>query len=170
MAGWMKSSGGSCWPGVMRISGSAGWFFRRRDSTWPGFSDDVAAQWQPAGEDNTRRFGGLLAPGGWPGRTLAGEEGAQAAWLLAQHADRDPVLHRAFLEALRGALAHRGGLPRTPGLPAGQGAGPCRAASALWNPVHRQRRRIRPYLIENPQRLDEPSAAAGLEPFAIYQA
>jgi hypothetical protein len=28
------------------------------------------------------------------------------AWLLAQHADRDPVLDRAFLEALRGALAH----------------------------------------------------------------
>ncbi len=26
---------------------------------------------------------------GWPGRSLVGDEGAHAAWLLAQHADRD---------------------------------------------------------------------------------
>jgi hypothetical protein len=25
---------------------------------------------------------------GWPGKSLVGEDGAQAAWLLAQHADR----------------------------------------------------------------------------------
>src|SRR6266545_453181 len=42
---------------------------------------------------------------GWPARTLVGEDGAQAAWLLAQHADQDPALQRAFLDALRSAVA-----------------------------------------------------------------
>jgi hypothetical protein len=40
----------------------------------------------------------------WPGRTLAGENDAAAAWLLALHADRDPVRRRAFLDALRGSV------------------------------------------------------------------
>ena len=46
----------------------------------------------------------LLSARGWPGRTLVGEDGAAAAWLLAQHADGDPVRQRAFRDALRGAV------------------------------------------------------------------
>jgi hypothetical protein len=38
-----------------------------------------------------------------PGRTLTGEDGAAAAWLLAQHADRD-LVRRVFLDALRGGV------------------------------------------------------------------
>jgi hypothetical protein len=43
--------------------------------------DEVAAQWQRVDEDSTRWLGELVATRGWPGATLAGEEGAQAAWL-----------------------------------------------------------------------------------------
>jgi hypothetical protein len=46
----------------------------------------------------------LLATQGWPGQALVGEEGAQAAWLLAQHADHHPDLQQAFLDALRSAV------------------------------------------------------------------
>jgi Family of unknown function (DUF6624) len=67
--------------------------------------DEVAEEWQRVDEDNTRWLGDLLIARGWPGRTQAGEDGAQAAWLLAQHADRAPVLQQAFLDALRGAVA-----------------------------------------------------------------
>jgi hypothetical protein len=52
---------------------------------------EVAAEWQRIDEDNTRWLGELLSAWGWPGRTLAGEDGAAAAWLLAQHAEGDPV-------------------------------------------------------------------------------
>jgi hypothetical protein len=51
----------------------------------------------------------VLSAQGWPGWTLAGANDAAAAWLLAQHADRDPVRRRAFLDALRGAVGQ--GLP-----------------------------------------------------------
>lgn len=67
--------------------------------------DEVAAEWQRVDAENTRWLCELLTMRGWPGRTLVGEEGAQAAWLLAQHADQDPTLQRAFLDALRGAVA-----------------------------------------------------------------
>ena len=70
---------------------------------------------------------GLLCSSGnrfdvWPGRTLAGENDAAAAWLLARHADRDPVRRRAFLDALRGAVG-QGGLSGASGLSGGRVAG-----------------------------------------------
>jgi hypothetical protein len=46
-------------------------------------SDEVAAEWQRIDEENTRWLGELLSARGWPARTLAGEEGTGAAWLLA---------------------------------------------------------------------------------------
>ena len=44
---------------------------------------------------------------GWPGKSLVGEDGAQAAWLLAQHADSDPAFQRRCLDLLTTA-AERG--------------------------------------------------------------
>jgi hypothetical protein len=62
--------------------------------------DEAAARWQGIDEDNTRWLGEVLHGQGWPGRALVGEYGAAAAWLLAQHADRDPVRQQTFLQAL----------------------------------------------------------------------
>ena len=56
---------------------------------------DEVAEWQRIDEDNTRWLGQVLSARGWPGRTLAGEDGAAAAWLLAQYADSDPARQRA---------------------------------------------------------------------------
>ena len=41
---------------------------------------------------------------GWPGKSLVGEDGAHAAWLLAQHADSDPAFQRRCLDLLTGAV------------------------------------------------------------------
>ena len=67
-------------------------------------SDELAAQWQRVDQDNTRWLADVVRGRGWPGRKLAGEDGAAAAWLLAQHADRDPARQQTLLAALRGAV------------------------------------------------------------------
>jgi hypothetical protein len=53
-------------------------------------------------EANTARLTELTAHHGWPGRTLVGDDGAHAAWLLAQHTD--PKSQLAFLDLLRAAV------------------------------------------------------------------
>jgi hypothetical protein len=132
--------------------------------------DDVAEEWQRVDHDNTRWLADLVATRGWPGRTLAGPDGAKAAWLLAQHADRDPELQRTFPGALRGAVAD----------------GEASAANLAYLEdrvrVHDGRPQLygtqfdvidgelQPSPIEDPERLDERRAEAGLDPFAAYEA
>jgi hypothetical protein len=53
---------------------------------------------------NTARMKRIVAERGWPGRSLVGDDGAQAAWLLVQHADHDPAFQRACLELLGQAV------------------------------------------------------------------
>jgi hypothetical protein len=55
-------------------------------------------------EDNSARLKEILATYGWPGRSCVGDEGAAAAWLLAQHADHDRALQRLALTVLRQAV------------------------------------------------------------------
>src|SRR5437868_14544604 len=38
---------------------------------------------------NTARLKEIVDRHGWPGKTLVGDDGARAAWLLVQHADKD---------------------------------------------------------------------------------
>ena len=133
--------------------------------------DELSTEWQVIDSGNTRWLGDLLVSRGWPGRTLVGEEAARAAFLLAQHADRDPVQQRAFLDALRGAVeqgeasrAHLAFLEDRVRVNAGQpqiyGTQFEGVAGAT----------LRPHPIQDPQGLDARRAQAGLEPFADYQA
>ncbi len=64
--------------------------------------------------DNTAWLETVITENGWPGIRLAGQAGARAAWLLAQHADAKPELQRQWLALLRAAVeagdAERGNL------------------------------------------------------------
>lgn len=118
--------------------------------------------------DNLPWLKELIAGTGWPGRSLVGEDGAHAAWLLAQHADRDPAFQRACLtlmteaagrgEASRAELAYltdrvllAEGQPQEYGT---QMAG----RDGRWQP-----RKLR-----NPGTVDQRRAAVGLGPIAGY--
>jgi hypothetical protein len=104
---------------------------------------------------------------GWPGRTLAGEDGAHAAWLLAQHAD--PKSQPAFLDLLRAAVAAGEAsvtdlayLEDRVRMHAGQ--------PQLYGTqfIHDQQG-LRPWTIEDPENLDQRRASVGLGPFADYK-
>lgn len=69
----------------------------------------------PAGADaalltdqaNTQVLGRIVAAHGWPGRSLVGEEAAQAALTLALHTDHDPRAQNGFLHAVHEAAQQR---------------------------------------------------------------
>ncbi|MFF3326937.1 DUF6624 domain-containing protein [Streptomyces sp. NPDC002889] len=54
--------------------------------------------------DNTAWLKSVVAEHGWPGNTLVGDQGTDDAWLLVQHADRDPEFQRQALELLKAAV------------------------------------------------------------------
>ena len=55
---------------------------------------------------NGKRLGEIVDQIGWPGKTLVGEEGAEAAWLILQHDIANPKLQRHCLPLLREAAAN----------------------------------------------------------------
>jgi len=56
---------------------------------------------QAADLKNTQRLKEIVAKYGWPGTTLVGPDGAKAAWLLLQHADRDLAFQKECLALMR---------------------------------------------------------------------
>src|SRR3954454_5674174 len=48
-----------------------------------------------------RRLNEIIDQHGWPGKTLVGAEGANAAWLIAQHADIDRAFQQKCLEKIK---------------------------------------------------------------------
>ena len=55
--------------------------------------------------DNVAWLREVVASVGWPGPSMVGEDGAHAAWLLAQHADQDRAFQRRCLELMTQAVA-----------------------------------------------------------------
>lgn len=51
-------------------------------------------------EENAARLQAILAQLGWPTEVVVGERGAQAAWLIAQHAISRPEFQRSCLKLL----------------------------------------------------------------------
>lgn len=104
---------------------------------------------------------------GWPGSSLVGGDGAEAAWLIAQHAIGDPPLQRRCL-ALLEAAAEAGEAPRWQAAYLDdrirvfegrtQRFGTQLDAGGDGEPV--------PFPIEDPEGVDQRRAAIGLEPLA----
>ena len=61
-------------------------------------SPDAAALRRLADIDrkNTARMKEIIENKGWPGKSLVGGDGAHAAWLLVQHADREPRVSKTM--------------------------------------------------------------------------
>jgi hypothetical protein len=51
-------------------------------------------------KENTERLAAIVEQYGWPTVTLVGKDGANAAWLLVQHADENPKFQRKCLDLM----------------------------------------------------------------------
>jgi hypothetical protein len=70
------------------------------------------AEAEAVDRDNTARMQEVVATFGWPTRAMVGEAGADAAFLLVQHADAAPDFQAACLPLLRAAAARGEASPR----------------------------------------------------------
>ncbi|QEH31999.1 hypothetical protein OJF2_04680 [Aquisphaera giovannonii] len=61
-------------------------------------------------DGNAARLAEIIASRGWPGRSVAGEDGSRAAWMILQHAIAQPDFQRRCLVLLQDA-ASRGEVP-----------------------------------------------------------
>ena len=62
---------------------------------------------QAVHEHNAHRLEEIVSQQGWPGRALVGDDGAEAAWLIVQHAIGLPSFQRRCLELLQSAAIHK---------------------------------------------------------------
>lgn len=66
--------------------------------------DGYAEQMERVHLENAAKLQRIIDEHGWPGLSLVGEEGAQAAWLIAQHAISNPVLQRTCMAHIARAV------------------------------------------------------------------
>ena len=129
-----------------------------------------ALEWVAAvDEANTSWLRTLVHDRGWPRRSRVGEEAATAAWLLVQHADRDPVFQRTCLDLMEEAVR--------------SGEASASNCAYLTDRVLRAEGRPQrfgtqfqvgprgygPQALEDPERVDERRASVGLEPLEAYR-
>jgi hypothetical protein len=66
--------------------------------------EPLMKQGQEVDRKNTAWLKEVVDKHGWPGKTLVGKDGANAAWLLVQHADLDPDFQKKCLPLLAEAV------------------------------------------------------------------
>lgn len=120
---------------------------------------------------NAARLAEILAESGWPGSSRVGDDGAEAAWLIVQHAIGEPALQRSCLVLLQAAVK------------AGEALGYQPAYLEDRIRVFEGRKQIYgtqidngrdgqpvPFAIEDPDNVDERRHAVGLKPIAVQMA
>lgn len=71
----------------------------------PQGSPEASARLKAVDAKNTAWMKSVVKKKGWPGASTVGVDGADAAFLLVQHADQDPAFQAEVLKALEKALA-----------------------------------------------------------------
>jgi hypothetical protein len=116
---------------------------------------------------NAVRLAAVIDEVGWPGRSLVGTDGAQAAWLIVQHAIGEPALLRRALPLLRtAAAAGEATLLQVAMLEdrirVSEGRPQRYGTQFDWDSTGE----MSPHPIENPECVDERRRAIGLGPLA----
>lgn len=110
------------------------------------------------------RLAEIIDEYGWPGSTLVGHDGANAAWLIAQHADADVAFQKRCLQLMEAAPKSEVELSNVAYL----------TDRVLVNEQQPQRygtqmgENFKPQPIEDSENVDQRRAQVGLPPLAQY--
>ncbi len=135
----------------------------RDGSLFDGYNERMAA----LHHRHSARLALILAEQGWPGRALVNEDGAEAAWLLLQHAIGDPPVMRQAVPLLERAVQLGEANPRHLALLVDrirtmEGKPQLYGTSHDWDTAGE----LSPLPIEDPATVDERRRQVGLEPLA----
>lgn len=127
-------------------------------------------RWKAVDEENTKWLKEMIASHGWPGEALAGRDGASAAWLLAQHADRDGEFQQNCLRYLAASVTSGDADPRHGALLedrvlVGQGMPQVFGTQLTQGPNGQE---LVPFPLRDPQMVDELREAWGFDPLSVY--
>jgi hypothetical protein len=117
---------------------------------------------------NAARLRELIAAYGWPDEEIAGKDGAEAAWLVAQHAVGEPAFQREALRLLRAREPEKR-VPRWHGaylddrISLHEGRPQRYGTQWVDDPVDG---RTRPWTLAEPDRVNQFRAEVGLGPLA----
>lgn len=119
---------------------------------------------------NSSRVKKIIDKHGWPGISLVGKRGAQAAWLLVQHATHDVKFQKKCLNLLRNAV-RRGDAEKKHEALLTDRILILENKKQIYGTQFRSRKDgiMEPFPIKNRRRLSTLRKAMGLEPFSIYE-
>jgi tRNA A37 N6-isopentenylltransferase MiaA len=73
----------------------------RNRINWTDPDPTLVEEMQRLDRQNAKRLSEIVDTHGWPGKSLVGEDGAHAAWLIVQHAVHDRALMKRCLAKMR---------------------------------------------------------------------
>ena len=129
--------------------------------------DGYAPRMEEVHMRNAGRLESVIEEYGWPGKSLVGEDGARAAWLILQHAIGNPNLLRKCLPILQEAVRQGEIEPVDAAYLEDRicffERRPQRYGTQLdWNETGE----LIPWLLEDPEKVDEYRGSVGLGPLA----
>lgn len=138
----------------------------------PGSSLDPSAlkALLAANREHTARIKKIVRDYGWPGVSLVGADGAQAAWLLVEHADADVESQQQCLALMEAAVAAGEARPQDLACLTDRVRINTGQPQVYGTQVRITDGSVAPKLIEDEANVDARRATAGLEPLAEYVA
>jgi hypothetical protein len=118
---------------------------------------------------NTAWMKGVVDKHGWPGKSLVGTDAAQKAWLLVQHADKDPEFQKRCLKLLAEAVKKGEAGAEHLAYLTDRVRVADKAKQVYGTQFHEVDGKMQPYPIEDEANVDKRRKEVGLPPLAEYR-
>jgi hypothetical protein len=118
--------------------------------------------------ENTAWLKDVIERHGWPGKTLVGEDGAHAAWILVQHADIHPPFQKKCLELLTAAVKKNDASPQDMAYLTDRVRVADKQKQIYGTQLRETEGKLEPHPIEDEAQVDERRKEVGLPPLAEY--